>query len=188
MSIEFRRNPEAPKDDGQGRHGAEVPILPAQLLLPQVLLPFDLVCKRLFESKQKVQNRVEQSNQKYFFINFSNAQGLPYEIKYKTKMMNQLLEKLNFGTYQPYKSLDILVKMISMNIKSTRLSREQKKKMITVLGLLDKLDLKLSIENIEENNFENKENSKQKWNNGVKQKNMRYARYLINNFSLTLSN
>jgi hypothetical protein len=82
--------------------------------------------------------------------------------------MKETLRNFELNSPRPFRLLDILVKMISMSIKSTRLSSLQKKKFLTVLGLLNGLQTKLEIETIEEDPEQSKENSKRKWNAGVK--------------------
>ena len=78
--------------------------------------------------------------------------------------MKDSLENFNFGSIKSYKILDIILKMIRFTLKSTRLSKRDKKRFITVLGILDKLNVKLSIEPVKQNINDNKENSKKKWN------------------------
>ena len=77
--------------------------------------------------------------------------------------MKESLSNFNFGSSQQFRMLDLLIKMLSLTLKSTRLSSINKKKFITILGILTKMNVKISIETPKQNFFNEKENMMKKW-------------------------
>lgn len=87
-------------------------------------------------------------------------------MRYKQKMLQDTFHNLVSPSSSRHQELDLVLKMIHLQIKSTKLKPIEKERLLTILGILTEMKVKVMVEDVEEEESpEGKENQKFKFGN-----------------------